>query len=154
MLLNFYFWQPVYYLLDPEDQSFGVKSKEKRDRWASVDEKIGAKMCYKLVDDKSGKIICRSVIRSVTEPGTANLCVDPIEPLPPDVIRNTEPDAMLNEIMTRANFKTSLSNVKMVDPVDLIPASTKSKTWQEMEQDRQLEHQKDIQQRYFYSYQP
>ena len=62
--------------------------------------------------------------------------------------------SMLNEIMTRANFKTSLSNVKMVDPVDLIPASTKSKTWQEMEQDRQLEHQKDIQQRYFYSYQP
>ena len=30
MLLNFYFWQPVYYLIDPEDQSFGVKSKEKR----------------------------------------------------------------------------------------------------------------------------
>ena len=29
MLLNFCFWQPVYYLLDPTDQSFGVKSKEK-----------------------------------------------------------------------------------------------------------------------------
>ena len=28
MLLNFYFWQPFYYLIDPEDQSFGVKSKE------------------------------------------------------------------------------------------------------------------------------
>ena len=58
MLLNFYFWQPVYYLIDPEDQSFGVKSKEKRARWAGVDEKIGAKMCYKLVDDESGYIIC------------------------------------------------------------------------------------------------
>ena len=46
VLLNFYFWQPVYYLLDPEDQSFGVKSKEKRARWAGVDEKFGAKMCY------------------------------------------------------------------------------------------------------------
>ena len=50
MLLNFYFWQPVYYLLDPEDQSFGVKSKEKRDRWASVDEKIGESFfCSKCV---------------------------------------------------------------------------------------------------------
>ena len=27
MLLNFYFWQPVYYLLHPKDQSVGVKSK-------------------------------------------------------------------------------------------------------------------------------
>ena len=53
MLLNFYFWQPVYYLLDPEDQSFDVKSKEKRNRWANVNEKIGTKICYKLVDDES-----------------------------------------------------------------------------------------------------
>ena len=128
MLLNFYFWQPIYYFLHPED--------------------------YKLVDDESGKMICQSVIRSATEPGTANLRVDPIKPLPLDVIRNTEPAAMLDEMMTRADFKTLLSNVDMVDPVDSIPASTKSKTWQEMEQGRQLKHQEDIQQHYFRSYQP
>ena len=68
--LNFYFWQPVYYLLDPTDQSFPGKSKEKRAQWAGVDESIGAKMCYKLVDDESGKIICRLVIRSATDTGT------------------------------------------------------------------------------------
>ena len=62
MLLNFYFWQPVYYLLNPEDQSFDVKSKEKRARWTGVAENIGDKMCYKLVDDETGKIVCRSVI--------------------------------------------------------------------------------------------
>ena len=62
MLLNFHFWQPVYYLLDPTEQSFGVKSKEKRARWAGVDEKIGTKMCYKFVDNETGKIINRSVI--------------------------------------------------------------------------------------------
>ena len=38
MLLNFYFWQPVYYLIDPTQQSFGVQSKEKRARWAGVDK--------------------------------------------------------------------------------------------------------------------
>ena len=58
---------------------------------------------------------------------------------------------MLDEIMTTADFETPLSNI---DPVDLIPANTKFKTWQEMEQDNQLEHQKDVQQRYFHSYQP
>ena len=57
---------------------------------------------------------------------------------------------MLDEMMTTADSGTLLSNV---DPVDLIPASTKSKIWQELEQDRQLEHQEDVQQRYFHSYQ-
>ena len=30
ILLHFYFSQPIYYLLDPKDQYFGVKLKEKR----------------------------------------------------------------------------------------------------------------------------
>ena len=154
MLLNFYFWQLVYYLLDPEDQLFGVKSTEKRARWAGVDENIGAKMCYKLVDDKSGKIIYQSVIWSVTEPSTANLRVNPIEPLSPDTIHSTEPDAMLDKMMTAADFDTPFSDVNKKDPVDSILASTKSKTWQEMERSKQVEHQEDVQQRYFNSYQP
>ena len=142
ILLNFYFWQPVYYLLDPTDQSFGVKSKEKRARLAGVDENIDAKMCYKLVDDESGKIVCCSVNRSATKPGTANLRVDPIKPLPHDANSNTDPDAMLDEMMITPDFETPLSNV---DPVDSIPASMKSKTWQEMEQDNQLEHEEYLQ---------
>ena len=117
MLLNFYFWQPVYYLVDPEDQSFSVKSREKRARWAVVDGKIGAKMCYKLVDEESGKIICRSVIRSATEPSTDILRIDPIEPLPPDATHNTNPDAMLDEMMTAADFKTPFSDVSKKVPV-------------------------------------
>ena len=51
-------------------------------------------------------------------------------------------------MMSTADFETPLSSV---DPVDSITTSTKSKTWQKMEQDNQLEHQKDIQQRYFHS---
>ena len=131
MLLNFYFWQPVYYLLDSIEQLFGVKSKEKRARWAGVDKQIEAKMCYKLFDDETGKIINRSLIRSTTEPGTANLRVDPIELLSPD------PDDILDEMMSTADFATPLSSV---DPVDLIPVSTKSRTWQEMERDEYVAH--------------
>ena len=122
-----------------------MKSKKKRARWAGVDKKIGAKMCYKLVDDETGKIINRSVICSTTEPGTANLRVDPVEPLPPDL------DDIFDEIMSIDDFGTPLSSV---DPVDLIQASTKSRTWQEMEQDSYDEHQKNVQQRYFQSEQP
>ena len=100
-------------------------------------------MCYKLVDDETGAIINLFVIRSATESGTANLCVDPIEPLPPD------PDDVLDEMMSAADF--GLSNV---DPVDSIPSSTKSKTWQKMEHDNYVEYQEDAQQRYFKSEQP
>ena len=77
-------------------------------------------------------------IWTATESGTANLRVDPIEPLLPDA------DAILDKMMMCADFETPLSNN---DPVDSIPASTKSKTWQEMEQDNQLEYQEDVQQR-------
>lgn len=57
LLIFFFFWQPVYYPLDADEQSFPGKSKEMRARWAGVDEKIGTKMCWKLVDDSSGEII-------------------------------------------------------------------------------------------------
>ena len=78
LLLSFFFCQPVYYLLNALDQSFPGKSKEMRARWAGVNENIGAKMCWKLVDDVSGEIVCRSTICSAIKPGTANLQVDPI----------------------------------------------------------------------------
>ena len=57
--------------------------------------------------------------------------MDPIELLPPDAIRNTEPDDMLNEMMTLADFKIPTSDIDRDDrndPVDLIPRSIKSET--------------------------
>ena len=59
-----------------------------------------------------------------------------IEPLPTDAILNTEPDAMLDELVSLAEFEPLISQRDDKDPVDLIPASTKSKTWQEMERSK------------------
>ena len=39
---------------------------------------------------------------------------------------------MLDELMMIADFKTPFSEVDMDDPVDSIPESTKSKTWQKI----------------------
>ena len=99
-------------------------------------------MCYKLVDEESGKIICRSVIRAATEPGSANLRMDPIKPLPP-------PDAMLDEMMTAADFKTPVSSDKKKVPVDSIPSTTDTKNWREMERSKQVEYQENLQQQYY-----
>ena len=86
-------------------------------------------MYCKLVDDERGKTVCQSVIRSATEPGTANLYIDPIELLPLNAIYSTEPDAILDILMTMADLKTPLLHLNEKDQIGLIPASTKSKTW-------------------------
>ena len=95
-------------------------------------------MCYKLVDNETGKIINRSVIvllLNLTLPISV-LILDPIESLPAD------PDDILDEMMSTADFGTPLSSI---DPIDSIPASIKSRTWQEMEQDEYVEHEEDTQ---------
>ena len=115
-------------------------------------------MCYKLVDEESGKIICRSVIRAATEPGSANLRVDPIEPLPP-------PDPDLEGLMKGADFEAPFSSDRKKVPVEAIPSSTDTMNWREMERSKQAEYQdhlkeqyhenlEDVQQRYFQSQQP
>ena len=56
-------------------------------------------MCWKLVDDNSGEIINRSTIRSAIEPGSANLQVDPLEPIPKPVDDVTD---VLDDFMSLA----------------------------------------------------
>ena len=51
-------------------------------------------MCWKLVNDVSGEIVCRSTIRSAIEPGTTNLQVNPIEPNPEVKVESTENDKL------------------------------------------------------------
>ena len=108
-----------------------------RARWAGVDENIGTKMCWTLVDDNSGEIINRSIICSAIEPGAANLQVDPLEPLPspvtPTASVTLSPTAktILDDFMSLADFNTPLSSV--LSPTDSIPDSSKSQVWQKVE---------------------
>jgi hypothetical protein len=78
-LLYFYFWQPVYFLVDESEQNFQGKSKELCGRWVGISEHIGNKMTYKIITDDSGKEFCRSAIRLALDPTMKNLCEDPIE---------------------------------------------------------------------------
>ena len=88
-------------------------------------------MCWKLVDDNSGEIICRSTIRSIIELGAANLQVDPLEPIPKPV-DNAPTNDILDNFMSLADFETPLYHTTMPGPVDSIPASTKSQVCQEI----------------------
>ena len=128
-LIFFFFWQQVYYLLDATEKSCPGISKEMRARWVGAGENIGTMMCWKLVDDVSGKIICRSTIHSAIEPGTANLQVDPLEPIPDPVEPTNQP---LDNFMSLVDFDTPLSHTTKLGPVDSIPVNTKPKTWQDI----------------------
>ena len=88
-LLHFSFWQPVYFLLDENEQSFPGKSKELRGHWAGISEHIGHKMTYKLITDDINEEICRSVIRSALDPTMKNLREDPITISKPDEFMDT-----------------------------------------------------------------
>ena len=104
-------------------------------------------MCWKLVDDVSGVIICRSTIYSAIEPGTANLQVDPIEPRP-DANSDHE-DELFDAFTSLSDFDTLFLPMSEKGLVDPIPASTKSKTRQDIY--RGEEHLEDTNQPYFQS---
>ena len=57
--LNFYFYQPVLYLID---NNWPSKSPEKSGRWMGVAHNVGDALTYKILMDDS-KIIFRSAIR-------------------------------------------------------------------------------------------
>jgi hypothetical protein len=78
-LLYFYFWEPVYFLMDESEQSFPGKSKELRGRWVEISEHIGNKMTYKIITDDTGEEICRSAIRTARDTTMKNLREDLIE---------------------------------------------------------------------------
>ena len=81
------------------------------------------------------------------------LQVDPVKPKQDDAILNTEDNTILDESMSFADFTTLFLRTKEKRLVNLILASTKSKTWQVMERG-EGEYYEDTQQCHVYSQQP
>jgi hypothetical protein len=83
-MLYFLFYEPVYYLVD--ETTFPSKSKELHGQWVGVRENVGHFMTYKILTDNTHWIIHRSNIRSVADPNSRNLRLDPHNDEPPEVI--------------------------------------------------------------------
>jgi hypothetical protein len=83
-MLCFLFYEPVYYLVD--ETTFPSKSKELHGQWVGVRENVGHFMTYKILTDNTHRIIHRSNIRSVADPNSRNLRLDPRNDKPPEVI--------------------------------------------------------------------
>ena len=66
-----------------------------RARYAGVSEKIGPKLCWKLVNDNTREIICRSTIQLAIKTGATNLETDSLEPKP----NPTEDEGLSQQIL-------------------------------------------------------
>ena len=53
-LMQFSFWEPVYYLTDASERTFPGKSEEKRGQWIGISENIGAPITF-IVASNNGK---------------------------------------------------------------------------------------------------
>ena len=106
LLMVFSFWPLLYYYPDASEQSFPGKSKEMRAKEVGVDGNIGAKKCWKLVDNVSREIICLCTTCSKIEPGTANLQVDPLEPRLEENVESDQSDGIIDEFMSLTDFDT------------------------------------------------
>ena len=78
-LMCFRFNEPVYCLVDSDHQQFPSKPKEVRARWVGVSENVGGPMTWKVVTEKTQKVLCQSAIRTALDPSMRNLSLDPLK---------------------------------------------------------------------------
>jgi hypothetical protein len=76
-LLQFTWWEPVYYKVD--DSDFPSDTHEKQGRFMGIAEHVGHRMTFKVLTDNTQKVICCSNIRSALSSTAPNLCLDPID---------------------------------------------------------------------------
>ena len=125
-MLRFYWWQPVYYMID--DSDFPSQSREKRGHWVGISEHCGHAMTWKILTDDTQKVIHRSNVRPATS-AAPNYRLDPLhgEDILDPVIKskkfvgwpNDEPypdDKEAPEVV-----KTP--SMPIIDPVDLVGRS-------------------------------
>ena len=86
MLLDFYFWQPVYFR-HGESTTFPSESKESRGHFVGFAKHVGHVMTFKVLADDSQKVLFHSAIHSAIEPGEQNLRVDPLGGEPPSFMK-------------------------------------------------------------------
>ena len=61
-MLQFSFWEPVYYLSDESERHFPGTSDEKRGRYVGILENIGHSMTFIIITDDTNNRIERSVV--------------------------------------------------------------------------------------------
>jgi hypothetical protein len=116
-LLYFRWYEPVYYKLD--DSDFPSDSREKCGRWVGIAEHSGHAMTFKILTDDTRKVIYHSNIRSVLDPKSRNLCMDPLtdDPVLNPILKSHHDHAPSDSSNHGENL---VMPMPIVDPNDLV----------------------------------
>jgi len=70
-ILQFHFWEPVYYVLD--DDTFPSDTNEKSGHFVGISETVGDALTFKVLTDDTKKVIYHSAVQSALTPHKHNL---------------------------------------------------------------------------------
>ena len=121
-LLRFRFWQPVCFLHD--DSDFPSESKEERGRWIGISENVGHDVTFKILSDKTCKIIHRSNVRSANDPLESNIRLDPLT-IPKVIkdkhdIKGEDDSPAADSTALEDNANADRPSMPIIDPADLV----------------------------------
>jgi hypothetical protein len=118
-LLFFRWYEPVYYKVDNSD--FPLDSHEKRGCWVGIAEHVGHAITFKILTDNTRKIIYRSNIRSVLDPASQNLCMEPLNdsPVLAPIIHSRHTTASVDSLDHGEEYDI-ITPMPIVDPNDLV----------------------------------
>jgi hypothetical protein len=71
VLLQFHFWEPVYYRI--EDATFPSGGTEQQGHFVGIADSVGDALTYKILNDRTNRILYRSSVRSAAISGQTNL---------------------------------------------------------------------------------
>jgi hypothetical protein len=113
VLLQFHFWEPVYYRI--KDASFPSNGTEKNGRFVGIAESVGDALTYKILTDNTDKILYRSSVHSASKAGETNLCL-----MPQDGESNFKPINFVKLRRTENKIYYALKDLPGFTPEDLI----------------------------------
>jgi len=75
-LLNFHWWEPVYFAIPAASRHYPSKTPEQTGRWVGVAQHQGDALTYLVLADDSSKVVVRSAVRSAVNASFRNIRAD------------------------------------------------------------------------------
>ena len=121
-LLQFRWFEPVYYLDEHHHHSYPSKSPEKKGRWVGVAETKGDALTYWILTDDTDQVIARSAVRSALDPDNPNPRADN----PPSPGGEDGEPGDTNDIFATINSDTDLvgPSAKIKSTIDILPGKS------------------------------
>jgi len=119
-LLQFRWWQPVYYVTHSEPKAYPSRTPEKTGRWVGVASHQGDTLTHLILTDDTLKVIPRSAVRSGLDSSSRNLRADRWSTDGGEVTTDTQVILSTSDLGNRDDLSPSELRLPSFDPTELI----------------------------------